>query len=337
MIYFDNAATSLKFPFFWEEWCKSYKNTSWIEKKNYYKNSLKTKLSEFLGVNSQNIYLTPSSTYAINEIWEALLNKNIFQNIYLFEKDHISNISSILYKLKKDFQQIELHFLEHNQENYQLLPNSLLLVTVRDNLGLFEISKDIIEKIRVNHPSIYIIGDFNQYISLSRPKEEIFSLFDCLFFSAHKWFGPFGLAVISFKETEKLRFQDNEKYSLDWRSIYIWDKLFWKIQEEIDKKRQNFHNLKEEWEKNFPILPNLSYKSTKNSLIFLMKYKSEYFHDLIYWLEKNNIIFRSGDLCSNAQEKELSFAIRFSLSILNRIEEIQKLFELLKVFILKIG
>ncbi|ADX98357.1 aminotransferase class V-fold PLP-dependent enzyme [Mycoplasma suis] len=338
MIYFDNAATSQKFPFFWEEWLKSYIDSSWIHKKHLHKQSLLDKLSKYLGFKSQNIFLTPSSTYAINEIWEYLFQeKKDVLSIYLFSRDHISNIASVIYKYQLNSEAIRIHFLEHNKENYVLLPNSIILLTVKDNLGVFHIKEEIIRRIREDNPSSFIIGDFNQYMSNSSEAEKIFSLFDCIYFSAHKWFGPFGLAVIGFNRPSKLRFAEESNYSLDWRSIFVWDKVFWKIQEEINKNREKFCELRKTWIENFPKTPNLSYRSYDNSLIFLVRYKSEFFHDFIFWLEENKVIFRAGDLCSTYDDRELGFSARFSLSILNTVDEIKKFCELVKFFMLQVS
>ncbi|AHC39808.1 segregation protein B [Mycoplasma ovis str. Michigan] len=333
MIYFDNATTSLKLPSFIEKLLKSYSDTSWVKKKEKYLFSLVKKLSNWLNVLADQILLVPSSTYAINEIFNSIIgnwNGQILK-VYIFEGEHISNWSSLWNFKEINKELIEIHHYSLDKEIVNNLQNEqgILLITFRDNLGNCIWAPEEISKINQRNKELIIIGDLTQSMmndDISKIKEH----FDYLYFSAHKVLGPFGIGCIITKKHNHLRKDDS--FSLDWRSIYVWEQEFDNILRFLKKSREKSKDLVNYWVKNFPISSGFSYIHYPNSLIFLVKVNSHSIHDFAYLLEECKFVFRFNDLCSSNSLLANKSIMRFSLSPLNKIEEIEKLFELMKYF-----
>lgn len=319
LIYFDNATTSLKLPSFIERLVKSYSDTSWVKDKEFYLHSLVSKLASWLGVTGEQITLVPSSTYAINEIFESLVVEEQIK-VYLSESEHISNYASIWWLREKYPERIKLQ--HYNPEREWKDEQGVLLITLRDNLGNSLWTKEKLSKLP---QELVVIGDFTQSVA-SDDLSEIKEHFDYFYFSAHKFLGPFGLGCIVSKKPFKTI------PDLDWRSIYLWEQEFETILSFFESNKYKSKELIEYWVKNFPESSGFSYTHYPNSLIFLVKVESHSTHDFAYLLEEHNFVFRFNDLCSTNSLVSDKSLIRFSLSVLNTVKELEKLFELMRYF-----
>ncbi|AFO52443.1 selenocysteine lyase/cysteine desulfurase [Candidatus Mycoplasma haematolamae str. Purdue] len=330
LIYLDNASTSLKTEKFKKVLEESYEDLSWLDRKEEHLESLLFQLSSYLGVERECISLVPSSSYAINEIWGKLLDQKRDWKIHLPRGDHISNLASAEYLFRGQISYYSPTDL--GIENLDLTDDSVLLVTVKDNLGLSFISLETLKKVRKRYPEALLIGDLTQYVSSSVEREEIFRIFDYSYLSAHKWYGPFGVGV--FIDTLQLCLSGRAEQScekrarkccLDWRAIYVWSQTFSEIIERSEEFREKAKNLRSYWEANFPKYGWISWESVPESLIFLVKLRGVNLHDFTFFLEESGFVFRSSDLCSSNTALEGPI-VRFSLSPLNEVEELEKLF-----------
>ncbi len=227
LIYFDNATTSLKLPSFIERLLHSYSDTSWIKNKEEYLQSLLEKLVNWLGVTPAQITLVPSSTYAINEIFESLFEGwcSSSLKVYISESEHISNLASLWNFKEKNKYLIEVQHYQSDKKAMESLikEKGIILITLRDNLGNRIWAQEEIKTLSQNNPELVIIGDFTQSM-LTDDISEIKDYFDYFYFSAHKMFGPFGLGCII--SSKMKNFELKCPPGLDWRSIYVWNQEF---------------------------------------------------------------------------------------------------------------
>ncbi|WP_181454131.1 aminotransferase class V-fold PLP-dependent enzyme [Mycoplasma wenyonii] len=333
LIYFDNATTSFKLLSFIDRLLQSYSDTSWIKDKEEYLKSLLEKLASWLRVALDQIALVPSSTYAINEIFERLIESwnQYLLKVYISESEHISNLASLWNFREKNKDLIKIQYYQSNKKVVHSLTNEkgIILITLRDNLGNRNWSQEEIETLSQNNPELVIIGDFTQSM-LTDDISEIKDYFDYFYFSAHKIFGPFGLGCIVSPKIKNL--VSKCLLGLDWRSIYVWNQEFENILNLLKNSKTKTQELIDYWVEHFPERLGFSYTHYPNSLIFLVKSNMHSIHDFAYLLEEHRFIFRFNDLCSSNSLLASKAIIRFSLSPLNNTSELEKLFELMRYF-----
>lgn len=166
--------------------------------------------ANFIGAkNSQEIVFTSGATHALNQIAVGL--KKILEDddeIVLTKLEHSSNLLPwiIIAKEKK----IKIKYLILKSDGsididsiHKIITKKTKIVSfanVCNTMGAENDVQAIVEKIKQINSKAIIVIDAAQAISHSLTDVSAWKI-DCLVFSAHKMFGPFGLGVLWAKET----------------------------------------------------------------------------------------------------------------------------------------
>ncbi|AKX33883.1 cysteine desulfurase [Spiroplasma litorale] len=217
-IYFDSAATSIKF----DEVIKAQSEYDLIYAANTHNNLFKNaylsnemlketrlKIKNFINAPSEKeIIFTSGTTYSLNQIVFGI--KNVFNSadeILLTELEHASNLLpwivlskelnlKINYlKLNEDFSIDESELIKTLNKNVKVVSFALNSNTI----GIRNNVENIIKIIKSFNKNIIVILDLAQSVIHNKIDVSKWGV-DCVAFSTHKMFGPFGLGVLWAKE-----------------------------------------------------------------------------------------------------------------------------------------
>ena len=209
IIYFDNAATSLKPKVVVDKITEYYNKNSYNINRGIYKganliskevNDAKKIVKEFLNAkNIDNIYFTSGATESskiLSEIFKNILNSN--DEILLSKKDHISTIKPFIDKFSNIKEILIDKDIDYDEEDlYKKLNKNtkLVILTYIHNLYGYDMGLNyIIPKIR-ELTDAYIIVDASQAVGHLNVDVEKLDV-DALYFSGHKMFSETGIGVL---------------------------------------------------------------------------------------------------------------------------------------------
>ncbi len=375
IIYFDSAGTSLK-PKSVINVITSYYNNYGTNPHNHdskigYNLILKieetrNQIRNFINAkNSNEIIFLPSTSFAINQIAYGLKNYiNEDDEIVVNKLEHSSNLLP-WYNLCNE-NKAKIKYMEIN--NFKIDINSIKKVitnktkivsfaNVTNILGYLNDTKEIIKEIKKINKNVIIVVDAAQSIVYYKNDVQEFDV-DFLVFSAHKIFGPTGIAVM-YGKFEKLNLLKpfinggGMNFSISNNNCeFTYHKLPLRleggtpnsagilgmgegiefIQEyELSEIRRHVHQLRR-----YAI--NKMKKELKDRVIFygindeedsniiLFNIKNVFSQDVANHLGTKNIIIRSGQHCSKLSKNLLnaSITLRISLCIYNTENEIDK-------------
>ncbi|QHX36885.1 aminotransferase class V-fold PLP-dependent enzyme [Spiroplasma sp. BIUS-1] len=213
-IYFDSAATSIKFD-------KVVKAQSEYDLKiganthnNLFDNAYKAnqmlletrqKIADFIGVkDSSEIIFTSGTTHSLNQLafgMKSYLKKE--DEILVTKMEHSSNllpwmVLSEEYDLKLDYLDLDENFLIDLNKIEQKVNQKTKVVSFAMNsnttAGLNDV-ENIVKKIKEINKEVIVILDLAQSIAHNKIDVEKLNV-DCIAFSTHKLYGPFGLGVL---------------------------------------------------------------------------------------------------------------------------------------------
>ena len=216
IVYFDNAATTLKPRVLADTISDYYNNYSANTHRGDYDISIKvdkkyeetrTLVKEFINAKSnKEIIFTSGATDSLNKIVFGYFKYYLKENdeIILTKSEHASNLLpwfELAEELKLNIKYIELDDLKVNLDNLKsiITPNTkvISLALITNVIGDIRPIKDIIKYAHLNN--ILVVGDGAQYVA--HKKTDVLDLdIDFLAFSAHKLYGPTGVGVLYGKE-----------------------------------------------------------------------------------------------------------------------------------------
>ena len=216
IIYFDNAATTLKPRVLSETISDYYNNYSANTHRGDYDISIKvdkkyeetrTLVKEFINARSnKEIIFTSGTTDSLNKIVFGYFKYYLKENdeVILTKSEHASNLLpwfELADELKLNIKYIELDNLKVNLDNLKsiITPNTkvISLALITNVIGDLRPIKDIIKLAHLNN--ILVVGDGAQYVA--HKGTDVLDLdIDFLAFSAHKLYGPTGVGVLYGKE-----------------------------------------------------------------------------------------------------------------------------------------
>ena len=218
IVYFDNAATSLKPKVLTDEILNFYKNqnsnihrgiSTLSNKTTYNFENSREGIKKFLGAKNDDLIFTSSATKSINLICDSLsFKKN--DKILISEFEHHSNL--VPFQNLKKTKKINLEFIKskdfdfdfkslENQidKNTKLIPFTHISNVLGNVLNIKKAIKIIREKEKKLKTKIFILIDASQSILFENINFEKLNI-DFLVFSAHKVFGEFGLGFLVLKK-----------------------------------------------------------------------------------------------------------------------------------------
>lgn len=216
IVYFDNAATTLKPRILSETISDYYNNYSANTHRGDYDISIKvdkkyeetrTLVKEFINARSnKEIIFTSGTTDSLNKIVFGYFKYYLKENdeVILTKSEHASNLLpwfELADELKLNIKYIELDNLKVNLDNLKsiITPNTkvISLALITNVIGDLRPIKDIIKLAHLNN--ILVVGDGAQYVA--HKSTDVLDLdIDFLAFSAHKLYGPTGVGVLYGKE-----------------------------------------------------------------------------------------------------------------------------------------
>ncbi len=214
VIYFDNAGTSIKpkqvinaISKYYEVYSTNPHNSdSKLGYELFQKiENCRVKIKNFINAErKEEIIFVPSTTYALNQLAYSLGKKMIKQNdeIVLTEYEHSSNFLP-WYRISKE-KNLKIKFLKMKNDLIDIdkidkvVNKNTKIISFAPNsntFGYFNDPKIIISKIRKINNNAIIILDCAQSIVHQNINVQDYDV-DFLTFSAHKIFGPTGIAVL---------------------------------------------------------------------------------------------------------------------------------------------
>ena len=199
IIYFDNAATSLKPKVVVDKITEYYNKNSYNINRGIYKgaNLISKEVND--AKNIDNIYFTSGATESakiLSEIFKNILNSN--DEILLSKKDHISTIKPFIDKFSNIKEILIDKDIDYDEEDlYKKLNKNtrLVILTYIHNLYGYDMGLNyIIPKIR-ELTDAYIIVDASQAVGHLKVDVEKLDV-DALYFSGHKMFSETGIGVL---------------------------------------------------------------------------------------------------------------------------------------------
>lgn len=378
IVYLDNAATTLR-PYcvlnaiteYYSTYPFSSNNLNLENPLSYQLttklNLTREKVARFFKAKSKEINFVPSFSFAVNLLALSLENYLVEgDKILLTHLEHSSNLYPWEYLAKKSKASI---IFAPFDSNFSLDLNALDCLVdskvkiasffhISNTLGSLNNVKKISRKIKELNSKCLIFLDASQsfpFFSIDVQKIPI----DFLGFSAHKSFGPSGIAILWIRERVNWQIpqilwgggknysplnqitNDLRKFeigssclasvfgleaSLDFLENLLTDKFM--------LKRDVFFYLRSKLSK----LPNIIvYNKRNHSNIILFNLKDFHPHDVVNYLARNNVILRAGNFCCPNLKKIISVtsALRVSLAFYNNKKEIDKLIFLLSELVKK--
>ncbi|ALD66706.1 aminotransferase class V-fold PLP-dependent enzyme [Spiroplasma cantharicola] len=378
-IYFDSAATSIKFDKVIQAQSdydlKIGANTHNNLFNNAYKanemlNDTRIKIAKFIGIEDKNeIIFTSGTTHSLNQLAFGMRNYlKANDEILVTKLEHSSNLLPWMVlaqeeKLKLDYLELNENFLIDVSKIKNKVTKKTKVISFAMNsntiAGLNDVKK-IVKEIRKLNKNIIIVLDLAQ--SIKQNKISIKDLdVDCVAFSAHKIYGPFGLGIL-WARKEILEFlkpifygggnntsiginnyklapipEKFEAGTLNLSAIYAFNICLDVLEDlKIDKMIAYEEELKKYFRSKVKKIDHSKfefYNLENDQPIVLFNLKNVNSQDFGAFLNKKyNISVRVGKHCSRLANElfKVSSTIRASFSIYNTKEDIDKFIEALK-------
>ena len=327
------------------------------------KNARKT-VGNFLGINPERIYFTAGGSDGNNLVIQGIVEANSKTKKHLITTkiEHPSVYETFRNYQSKGF---DVDFLDVDKDGFidleqlkNLVREDTILVsigTVNSEVGSVQNLKEIAKIIREKNKETYFHTDFVQGLGCTDIKFDKIPV-DAITVSGHKIYATKGIGAVYVAERVKLinvihgsnsengiakRTMATELILGFAKAVELLDKNYKKDMEYLQKLKtklaekieKNIDNIKInsifDMEKSSPKVLNVSFKGVKGEV-------------LTHFLGMNEIYVSTGSACSSKKghsrvltviglsEDELEGAIRFSFSVDNTPEEIDKVVEILK-------
>ncbi len=359
LVYFDNAATTLKpasmikaiNSFNSNEPCIFYKNKNFIKKQIF---ESKKYLAKFLQANMNEVFYTSGSTLALNIIADTL--QDIVESgdeIIVHYLEHGSNLLP-WYRLRER-KKIKLIFvgkdsIEINENTFlNAITNKTKIIaftSASNLLANWVDTKKIIQEIKKINPNIYVVLDATQQLE-HFPALCHDNNCDFLVGSAHKIIGPTGLGFFYMKKAIQNNFKNfnllkDELNNLEinyaatigfLESLKLWLKIGYKAIAQKEQKLKTYF-LKHINTKRIKLFT----PSVESPLITFNMYDDENNiidgQDIEFYLEQNKILGRSSLSCAKLARVPLKTrsVVRISLFFYNDLKDVKKLVKALNEF-----
>lgn len=377
-IYLDSAATSLK-PVEVLDKMKEYVDYDCTNSHNTdsafsYKaisviDETRKLLSNFIGVNSENIIFTPGATYSLNTVANAMLPfLNEGDEIVITNAEHSSNI--LPWFDLRDKRKIVIKFADYNDflndkdyyDIYKKINNKTKIVSFANSSNLFGKPIDAIaisKKIKEINPNTLVCIDSTQFLAHSKINVRDSDI-DFLVGSAHKMLGPTGIGFIYISPNLIEKLQPNilgggmnheirrEYFSFakghhkfeggtpNIMGIYGWNAAL-KIYNEIDieKEKKRIYELKRYLDSHLVNISGIKiFNKDIDSFITLFAHESVFSQDLAAYFGKNKIILRSGLSCAKLSDEIIGqpHVVRLSMHFYTTKEDIDSFLKVIKNF-----
>ncbi|WP_338984677.1 cysteine desulfurase [Spiroplasma endosymbiont of Diplazon laetatorius] len=213
-IYFDSAATSIKFDRVIEAQGEYDLKIAANSHNNLFDNAYKAnqilsetrvKIANFIGAKDKDeVIFTSGTTHSLNQLAFGMRNYlNKGDEILVTKMEHSSNLLPWMVlaeeeNLKIDYLELDENFLIDISKISEKVNDKTKVVSFAMNsnttAGLNSV-KEIVSKIRSINEKVIVILDLAQ--SIAHNKIDVTDLdVDCVAFSTHKLYGPFGLGVL---------------------------------------------------------------------------------------------------------------------------------------------
>lgn len=377
-IYLDSAATSLK-PVEVLDKMKEYVDYDCTNSHNTdsafsYKaisviDETRKLLSNFIGVNSENIIFTPGATYSLNTVANAMLPfLNEGDEIVITNAEHSSNI--LPWFDLRDKRKIVIKFADYNDflndkdyyDIYKKINNKTKIVSFANSSNLFGKPIDAIaisKKIKEINPNTLVCIDSTQFLAHSKINVRDSDI-DFLVGSAHKMLGPTGIGFLYISPNLIEKLQPNilgggmnheirrEYFSFakghhkfeggtpNIMGIYGWNAAL-KIYNEIDieKEKKRIYELKRYLDSHLVNISGIKiFNKDIDSFITLFAHESVFSQDLAAYFGKNKIILRSGLSCAKLSDEIIGqpHVVRLSMHFYTTKEDIDSFLKVIKNF-----
>ncbi|AUB31904.1 aminotransferase class V-fold PLP-dependent enzyme [Spiroplasma floricola] len=213
-IYFDSAATSIKFDEVIKAQSEYDLKIGANAHNNLFNNAYKAnqilsetreKIANFIGVEDKNeIIFTSGTTHSLNQLAFGMRNYlKVNDEILLTKIEHSSNllpwrVLSDECQLKIDYLELDENFLIDISKIKDKLTKNTKVISFAMNsnttAGLNNV-KEIVKKIKSFNKEIIVILDLAQSIAHNIINVKDLNV-DCIAFSTHKVYGPFGLGIL---------------------------------------------------------------------------------------------------------------------------------------------
>ncbi|MFB0638370.1 aminotransferase class V-fold PLP-dependent enzyme [Candidatus Phytoplasma solani] len=366
LVYFDNAATSLKPKKVIDE-LTSFYNDNGMSNKSFQNTLLldetRKKTAKFLNSSSEEIIFTKGTTDALNLLAQSL-GETLQEGDEIITSELEHNSSILPWVQQSKIKKAKIKFIPLNDQNEitvknfaKVLSDKTKIVALTHVSNLLGYTTPIKEITSLAHQkNALVILDAAQSVAHMLIDVKALDV-DFLAFSTHKLYGPFGVGVLFGKKNllkklkptffggnsiqefslKKIAFADSpykfESGTLNISSIIAFKKALEMIEEigfqAIQTLEKQIHQkMMQELQK----LPQITIYNPQAENIITFNLHKIHAHDVESFLAQENIYIRTGRCCAFLTAKKIkqSSVVRISIGIHNNEEDVDIFIENLK-------